>query len=184
MSPELVSGVIYVFALVTIASGILGDILLIFLLVSYFSKRKFLFVENFVSFISRNVLSFALLVVIVATSGSLFLSEVAGFVPCKLCWMQRIFMYPMTVILVIAVWKEDRKVFRYILPLALIGLSIATYHYLMQLFPQSLSCSDELAACSKMQYANFGFVSIPLMSLVSFYCLSLLSYIGIKIKEK
>ena len=39
----------------------------------------------------------AFLVAATATAGSLYFSEVADFVPCRLCWFQRIAMYPLAV---------------------------------------------------------------------------------------
>src|SRR5688572_18615670 len=44
-------------------------------------------------------------VALVATVGSLYLSEVANFTPCKLCWYQRIAMYPMVPVLGMAAWR-------------------------------------------------------------------------------
>ena len=64
----------------------------------------------------------AFVVATVATLGSLYLSEVANFVPCRLCWYQRIAMYPLPVLLGVAWWKRDDGVRRYALPLAIIGM--------------------------------------------------------------
>ena len=111
----------------------------------------------------------AFLVALTATLGSLYLSEVAHFVPCKLCWYQRIAMYPLVPILAIAAWKRDVSVVRYVVPLAVIGAAISIYHYQLERFPSqaSVSCSAD-APCTVVWIWKFHFVSIPLMALSGF----------------
>lgn len=111
----------------------------------------------------------AFLVALTATLGSLYLSEVAHFVPCKLCWYQRIAMYPLVPILAIAAWKRDVAVVRYAVPLAVIGAAISIYHYQLERFPSqaSVSCSAD-APCTVVWIWKFHFVSIPLMALSGF----------------
>ena len=111
----------------------------------------------------------AFLVALTATLGSLYLSEVAHFVPCKLCWYQRIAMYPLVPILAIAAWKRDVSVVRYVVPLAVIGAAISIYHYQLERFPgqASVSCSAD-APCTVVWIWKFHFVSIPLMALSGF----------------
>ncbi|MGZ8615070.1 MAG: disulfide oxidoreductase [Actinomycetota bacterium] len=111
----------------------------------------------------------AFLVALTATLGSLYLSEVAHFVPCKLCWYQRIAMYPLVPILAIAAWKRDVSVARYVVPLAAIGAAISIYHYQLERFPSqaSVSCSAD-APCTVVWIWKFHFVSIPLMALSGF----------------
>lgn len=66
-------------------------------------------------------LLFAWVVSLTATSGSLFLSEVWHFIPCELCWYQRIFMYPLVIVLGIAAYRQRTEILPYILPLVVIG---------------------------------------------------------------
>lgn len=114
-------------------------------------------------------LRLAWLMASVATLGSLYYSQIAHFIPCEYCWYQRIAMYPLAVILGIAVFRGDTAVRRYALPLAVIGGSISTYHYVIQQFPDLAtgSCSTTVP-CTAALVWKFGFVSIPLMALVSF----------------
>ena len=77
----------------------------------------------------------AFLVAATSTAGSLYFSEVADFVPCHLCWYQRIAMYPLSLLLVIAAARRDRAVRWYVGPLAGVGALISTYHYLVEWFP-------------------------------------------------
>jgi disulfide bond formation protein DsbB len=104
-----------------------------------------------------------------ATLGSLYYSEVAGFVPCTLCWYQRVLMYPLVLITLAGIVKQDREMADYILPLSIIGIGVSTYHYLVQLgiLPHSAVCS--VGVPCDLRYVNyFGFVTIPLMAWTAF----------------
>lgn len=111
----------------------------------------------------------AFAVALTATAGSLYLSEVAGFVPCTLCWYQRIAMYPLVVLLGIAAWRGEDSIRRYVVPLAAIGAVIAAYHVALQRLPglPSGACSLD-APCTAIYVERFGFVTIPVMALVAF----------------
>ncbi|MGZ8629428.1 MAG: disulfide oxidoreductase [Actinomycetota bacterium] len=111
----------------------------------------------------------AFLVALTATLGSLYLSEIAHFIPCKLCWYQRIAMYPLVPILAIAAWKRDAGIWRYAVPVAAIGAAISIYHYQLERFPNqaSVSCSAE-APCTVVWIWKFHFISIPFMALSGF----------------
>ncbi len=110
-----------------------------------------------------------------ATAGSLFYSEVAGFVPCPLCWWQRIFMYPLVIVLA-AAWAFRLRVRPIVLIQASLGLGVSGYHYLLQHFPSwsGEACSLE-APCSAAWVWEYGFVSIPFMAGVSFLVLIVLN---------
>ncbi len=111
----------------------------------------------------------AWLVAFVATTGSLYYSEVAGFEPCRLCWYQRIAMYPLVILLARGWWRHDRAVAGYVLPLAVIGGSISVYHYSLQQFPRLDigACAADIP-CSAAWVWEFGFISIPYMALSGF----------------
>lgn len=132
-------------------------------------------------FIRRYGLYLAWLVATVATGGSLYFSEVLHFVPCNLCWWQRVLMYPQALILGIASYTGDQKVARYVLPLSLAGLCTSAWHYGGQKFPDLFP----LGACTGgvpcgTQYINvFGFVTIPLLAFIAFTLISLI--LGIKV---
>ena len=101
--------------------------------------------------------------------GSLYLSEIVGFVPCTLCWYQRIAMYPLVLLLGIAAVRTDTAIRRYAVPLAGIGAVISAYHVAVQRLPglPSGSCSLDVP-CSAIYVERFGFVTIPVMALVGF----------------
>lgn len=106
----------------------------------------------------------------VATLGSLFFSEIMGLKPCVLCWWQRIFMYPLVVILLVGMFPLDKNIVRYALPLAIIGWLFAVYHYLLYsgYIPENLAPCDKEASCTEVNLEIFGFITIPMLSIVSF----------------
>ncbi|MDG2114867.1 MAG: disulfide bond formation protein B [Actinomycetota bacterium] len=108
----------------------------------------------------------AALITVTATFGSLYLSEVAHLIPCRYCWFQRVAMYPLALILVIALISRDRGVRKYAVPLAAVGLALSTWHYLLQNFPslEDASACNILNPCTVKYTWKFGFVSIPYMA--------------------
>lgn len=118
----------------------------------------------------NNSLLLAWIAAIIATLGSLYFSEVMHFIPCTLCWYQRIFMYPLAIILGVAVYRNDKGIYKYALPLSIIGLLIAGYHTLLQRIPylQQFEMCSTGVPCSK-DYINWlGFITIPLLALIAF----------------
>ena len=124
-------------------------------------------------------LPFACAVAVTCTLGSLYMSEIRHFEPCVFCWYQRICMYPLVVLLGIAALRRDRGIWRYALPIALIGAAISTYHYLHERFPESVStaCSLE-ASCSTLWIWEFHFLSLPGMAWVGFITICTLMLIA------
>jgi len=111
----------------------------------------------------------AWLVALVATVGSLIYSEVIHFVPCRLCWFQRIAMYPLAVVLLVGAIRREAAARFYAIPLAAAGLVISVWHYLVQLYPalEGGAC-DPTNPCSARYVETFGFISIPFMAGVGF----------------
>lgn len=113
---------------------------------------------------------------LMATLGSLYFSEIWGLAPCKLCWEQRIFMYPLVFILGVGIYREEKRLEEYVLPLALLGTLIAAYHNILYYQANFLYGVNEFAltscaggvSCTNQQIAWFGFMTIPLLSLFSF----------------
>ncbi len=122
---------------------------------------------------------------IIATLGSLYFSEVRHFIPCTLCWYQRIFMYPLVILLGIAFYRNDRGIYKYVLPLSIIGMLISGYHTLLQKLPslQQFEMCTTGVPCSK-DYLNWlGFITIPLMAFVAFTIITI-SLLYMKKKEQ
>jgi disulfide bond formation protein DsbB len=114
-------------------------------------------------------------VALVATVGSLMYSEAFHYVPCRLCWFQRIAMYPLAVILLVGAIRREAVVKFYALPLALIGLAISIYHNVVQFFPslEGGSC-DPLNPCSARTIEMFGFMDLPFMAGAGFIVIAVL----------
>ena len=106
----------------------------------------------------------------VASLGSLFFSEIMEFPPCSLCWYQRIFMYPMVLVLGVGLLPFDAKVIRYALPLAVGGWLVALYHTLVHggVIPESATPCSQGVSCSEEYIELLGFLSIPMLSLLAF----------------
>ncbi len=125
----------------------------------------------------RHPMAWAWVVSLVATIGSMYFSDGVGLIPCLLCWYQRIAMYPLAVVLGVAFWRNDPSVWRFALPLPLIGFVISAYHVLLQYRPsvEIIACTTG-APCSGRYMAIFGFVSIPWMAGAAFLLLAALFF--------
>ena len=145
---------------------VLGQIIILVLVIS------FLFRENkIVGFFSKKAIPFSFVVALIATLGSLFYSEIAGYEPCKLCWFQRIFMYPQVIILGVAYIKGHKKVADYSIALSIIGGVLATIHYLFQIgILTSSSCGTVgySVSCAEKFVLTYGYITIPMMALTAF----------------
>jgi len=111
------------------------------------------------------VLGLAWAVSLVATAGSLYLSDGMGLEPCMLCWYQRIAMYPLVIVLGVALLRRDDEVWKTGLPLCAIGAVISGYHVAVQYVPgiEITSCSAS-SPCSARYLVAYGFVTIPVMA--------------------
>ncbi|MFN3695847.1 MAG: disulfide bond formation protein B [Pseudobdellovibrio sp.] len=118
-------------------------------------------------------------ITLIATLGSLFFGEVLKNPPCTLCWYQRICMYPLVLIFGAAIWFEDRSFLKFSFPLSIIGFVIACYHNLLYygIIPDSITPCSEGVSCTSKQVEIFGFLSIPLMSWISFLIILGLAFI-------
>lgn len=112
----------------------------------------------------------AWLVASIATLGALFFGEVMMLPPCVLCWYQRIFMFPLVLILPLGLFPFDRNVVRYSLPLAVIGCLFAVFQLLLVagVIPESIKPCTQGVLCSETVIEWFGFVTIPLLSVAAF----------------
>ncbi len=105
-----------------------------------------------------------------STLGALFFSEVMGLPPCVLCWYQRIFIFPLVLLLPVGLFPFDPKIVRYALPLSAVGWSIAFFHVLLTygLIPESIKPCTQGVPCGTNPIEWFGFVNIPLLSFAAF----------------
>lgn len=132
--------------------------------------------------VSETVLLIIWAQTLVAVLGSLFYSEILGYIPCELCWIQRIFMYPLVIIYGVAALKKDLSIALPGLILSGIGFFISLYHYLVQKLPalQEVGGSCNNIPCN-LQYVNyFGFITIPFLAGAAFVIIFILHSVLLK----
>lgn len=128
----------------------------------------------------------AWLVAAVSTLGALFFSDVMKLAPCELCWWQRIFMFPLVLILPAGLFPLDPGLVRYTLPLVVVGWGFAVFHWLLVLgvIPESLRPCVRGVPCSEVPFEWFGFINIPLLSVLAFsVIIALLALSHIKVSK-
>lgn len=112
---------------------------------------------------------------LVATGGSLYFSEIMKFVPCVLCWYQRIMMYPLVLVIAVGILLRDHRLRVYVLPISLLGLTISIYHNLLQygVISEAIAPCTAGVSCTTPWINWFGFITIPLLSLTAFSVITL-----------
>lgn len=133
--------------------------------------------------IGPNAYALAWIVAFLATAGSLYFSEIGGFEPCRLCWYQRIAMYPLVILLGIAAARKERAGAYYVIGLAFIGALVSSYHVLLEWVPSldSGACSAT-TPCTLIWFRVFGFISLPTLALTAF--LLILALMGIRLTAR
>lgn len=158
----------------TIALQVLSVIALFLLFARQRESRNF-----YLDFIDKHffILSFA--IALFASVFPLVYSEIIGFLPCALCWWQRVFMVPLLFIFAVALWNKDRAAIRFALPLAALGFLVSLYQNFNYYFADSsgLPCDASGVSCYQRVVSVFGgYISIPMMALTAFFAiLTLLS---------
>ncbi|MEK6899138.1 MAG: disulfide bond formation protein B [Nanoarchaeota archaeon] len=133
----------------------------------------------FLHFLKRTGIFFGFLISSVAMLGSLYYSEILNYPPCILCWYERIFIYPQVFMFAIAWIKKDNSVWIYSSILSIIGLFISSYHYFIQLRGASAFC-DAISngiSCTEVFTMHFGYITIPLMTVLAFFLILMLSFV-------
>jgi disulfide bond formation protein DsbB len=136
---------------------------------------------NISRWVDRLSLYIALAAAWTAMLGSLYFSEVKAYVPCDLCWYQRILMYPLTLILAVGITVRDKWIPRIVLPLSVIGMGVSSYHYLLEktdLFPKDTFCRAG-ASCVTVWINWFGFVTIPFLAFSAFTIITIMCVVAI-----
>ena len=140
------------------------------------------FMNSIRKFLKEDALLFMFLIALVSTLGSLFYSEIMGFNPCKLCWYQRIAMYPLVVLFGIALIKKKDDVIKYSWPLVVIGGLVALYHYITQVLQWTGTCGSLPTGtdCALRFTFHFGYMTIPMMALTGFIGILILMKLRMK----
>lgn len=135
----------------------------------------------------KNKIGAAWLIALIATLLSLYSSEIAKMPVCTLCWWQRIFMFPLAIQLGIAFFRNDSSIKFYTLPIAILGALFALFHYLLQTIPSLIllaPCRADPCGvhCETIDWQLFGFITLPLLSLLAFLAITFLLFITKKSK--
>lgn len=130
--------------------------------------------NKFLAFIDKHYLNLGFIIALLASLFSLVYSEIIGYLPCYLCWYQRVFTIPLVFIFGIAIWTKDRKVVKYTLPLLIVGFVISVYQNFGYYFGKngSLPCDASGVSCYQQLVSEFGgYISIPMLALTTFFAL-------------
>ena len=127
--------------------------------------------DTVISFVSQHALLIGFILSLTSVVASLFYSEIVGFVPCVLCWFQRIFIYPQVILFGYALKKKDRGILPYAFILTIIGSIFALYHNYIYLGGSPAIPCDANASCTQRLVFEFGFMTIPLMAFTLFFTL-------------
>ena len=173
------------------ASAIILQILAVAVLfLLFFGPKK----NTFLDFIEKHFLVIGFIVSLSAALFSLVYSEIIGFIPCQLCWFQRIFLFPVVFIFAVALWGnskdkeiEIKNVVKYATPLLTVGFIISVYQNFVYYFvpDNALSCDSSGVSCFTKNISEFGgYISIPMLSLASFLALFTLVLVAHFYKKK
>ncbi len=174
----MIAAVLQSFVYLSLLGQVAIIIVLLLFLAQIFFKDKTL--KSLREKISPYAYHFAFLLSLIATLGSLFLSEIVKFQPCILCWYQRVAMYPQPLLFYIALLRREFVLRPYLIVINIIGGSISLYHYLLQILPANIlaGCDKALTgvsvSCTKGYKFYLGYMSFPLMALTVFILLIIL----------
>lgn len=135
------------------------------------------------SFILEQGLPLAWAVALTATAGSLYFSEVEGYIPCELCWYQRILMYPLVILLGIAAVRKDGNIAIYALPMSIIGFLISSYNYALQKttwFDAAGGNFCGMVPCDTIYIDWLGFITIPFLAGTAFLIITVVLLLVLK----
>ena len=160
-------------AVLTILGNILVPLLVSLLVWEIMSKKG---CTPITRFLSRHALLLMLIVASIATTGSLYFSEIMLWHPCRFCWIQRLFMYPQVFLLGFALLLGDRGIARYVLLFSALGMLAAGWHYYEQvmaiLYPAVYDvmepCDATGISCKATEILYFGYITIPVMAFMGF----------------
>jgi disulfide bond formation protein DsbB len=156
------------------SGAIILQILSVVTLFLLFFRSKEKRTNFYLDFIDKHFLILTFLISLVASVFPLVYSEIIHFLPCVLCWWQRVFMFPLVFMFGIALWDKDRRVIRYALPLLCAGFLISVYQNFFYYFGETsnVPCDATGVSCYQHVVSEFGgYISIPMLALTAFFAL-------------
>ena len=151
-------------------AALLSQVLFAVLVIAYFFRKKCPTLDSFFQTAAAYALPAAFLLALGGTIMSLVYSEIFGFIPCGLCWMQRVFLYPQVILLGMAWWKKDSHIADYVIALSILGAIYAlNQHFLQMGISSGLPCpASGDGDCAKRILFEFNYITFPLMSFTAF----------------
>ncbi len=144
-----------------------GAILLVVINLIFFKSHN----NKILIFFKKYTFYFGFATGLAAVALSLFYSEIIGFPPCELCWMQRIFLYPQVILFGMELYKRERVIVDYSMAMAIIGSLISIYHiYIEHGGTSALSCATggtAAVSCATIYVEEFSYITIPVMALTA-----------------
>jgi disulfide bond formation protein DsbB len=132
------------------------------------------------NFVHKYILELLFAGIMSAVIGSLVYSEIVGFPPCDLCWYQRILLYPQAIIVLMAMFRKDKSVIDYLVPLSVLGAIVSFYQSLVQWgfsFGSILDCTAIGGECAKIYVSEYSYITIPFMSFSVFVYIIVLKFV-------
>lgn len=157
--------------------------LLVAILILLFFKNRFRYYLLY--FFNKYAIRLIFIISLSATLGSLYYSEIAGYIPCELCWYQRIFMYPQVFISGLSLYKNDMNIVKHTLLLSIIGGVFSLYHSYITYWERGVNTCSGIGGISCLQRYVFelGYITIPLMALTSFALIISISSVHLYLKN-
>ncbi len=174
MTQFIQTNVTPIIGLLTLISNIIFVVVLAVILVHAVSRAKFY------AFVHKYILELLFWGVMSAVVGSLVYSDIVGFPPCDLCWWQRVFMYPQAIILLVAMYRKDKTIIDYLVPLSVLGALVALYQSFIQWgfdFGISGGCAAAGGECAKVFFTQYSYITIPFMSFTIFVYIIALKFV-------
>lgn len=134
-------------------------------------------------FFKKHTFLFSFILAFSAVALSLFYSEVIGFPPCELCWVNRIFIYPLAILMGMELYKKDKAIVDQAIVLSLLSVLTSIFHiYIERGGESALPCASpdvvNQVSCATRYVYEFSYVTIPVMafSAVFFILMLLINY--------
>lgn len=109
-----------------------------------------------------------------------FFDSTRGIIPCDLCWYQRMFTYPVAIISLVGAYLKEKRIAYYILPFTILTIIFASYHvHIQEVGPGILPCVSG-KPCDVKDFEYLGFITIPVMSLMTSIVLTFLSILSLR----
>lgn len=115
----------------------------------------------------------AWLIACLSTFGSLYFSEGFNIETCNLCWLQRVCIYPLVLMVGMAIYNHCYTVIPYMIPQLCLGCIAAVYQIAIQANPalEVLAICQTGSSCIEKIDIGLGFITLPMLSACACACM-------------